>query len=128
MHHDGQVIALAISPDGKTIATVGRVTVRFWDAATGQPVGEVLRHTDLVTDAAFGPDGRSIVTANRNYLWSWAAPRPMQEDVERLELWIQVTTGMELDASDAVQYLDESSWRQRYQRLRALGGPPSSGR
>jgi WD40 repeat protein len=40
-------------------------TVRLWDPATGQPVGQPLTgHTDKVTSVAFSPDGRRIVSGS----------------------------------------------------------------
>jgi WD40 repeat protein len=39
-------------------------TARIWDAATGKPVGEPLRHEDGVMSAAFSPDGTRVVTAS----------------------------------------------------------------
>ena len=35
----------------------------FWDAATGKPAGEPLRHEDPVIAASFSPDGRTVLTA-----------------------------------------------------------------
>ena len=53
------------SPDGKLVLTAGRDgTARLWDAATGQPVGDPLEHTDAVRAAAFRPDGKVILTGS----------------------------------------------------------------
>ena len=40
----------------------GDNTVRQWDAATGKPAGEPLRHREEVRSAAYSPDGQRIVT------------------------------------------------------------------
>ncbi|KAG2074409.1 hypothetical protein BDR04DRAFT_1071309 [Suillus decipiens] len=41
------------------------MTVRLWDVATGQQVGEPLwGHTDLVLSVSFSPDGTRIVTGS----------------------------------------------------------------
>ena len=43
--HQGQVRAVAFSPDGKTVLTGSAdKTARLWDAATGQPLGQTLTH------------------------------------------------------------------------------------
>src|SRR5256885_5626276 len=36
----------------------------IWDAKTGQPIGEPMRHDAEVYTAGFSPDGRLIVTAS----------------------------------------------------------------
>jgi hypothetical protein len=46
----------------------------------------------------------------------------MEGDVERIALWIQVRTGIELDDEGALRALDAEAWRERRERLRALGG------
>ncbi len=42
----------------------------------------------------------------------------------RIEVWVQVITGMALDDGGAVRVLDAKEWHQRKQRLEELGGPP----
>jgi hypothetical protein len=57
---------------------------------------------------------------------TWAVRMsPMEGDVERIALWIQVTTGFELDANGSFVALDAQSWKERRTRLAALGGPPA---
>jgi len=45
-------------------------------------------------------------------------------EVERVALWLQVISGMELDRAMGVRLLDASNHQQLRQRLEALGGPP----
>ena len=66
--HRGTVSALAVSPDGKTIASGGiDHEIRLWDAATGAPRGEPLvGHDDVVMDLAFTPDGDTVVSGSND--------------------------------------------------------------
>ena len=46
-------------------------------------------------------------------------------DVERITLWLQVATGMELAAdSGEIRVLDAATWHERRGRLDELGGAP----
>ncbi|OJF10065.1 nSTAND1 domain-containing NTPase [Couchioplanes caeruleus] len=63
--HTDNVWAVAFSPDGTLLATASYDrTIRLWNPATGQPVGEpLIGHTGAVTGAAFSPDGTLLATA-----------------------------------------------------------------
>jgi WD40 repeat protein len=77
--HQGQVNAVAFSPDGKTLLTGSRDgTARLWLAANGQPIGQGLRHQGWVGAVAFSPDGRAVVTGSKDgtaRLWRAATGR-----------------------------------------------------
>ena len=61
--HGDAVDVVAFSPDGKTILTGGNdKTARLWDAATGRPIGQPMKHSEWVMSAAFSPDGKTILT------------------------------------------------------------------
>ncbi len=61
--HDGWARKVAVSPDGKSVATVGRDGfVRLWDAATGAKQREIAAEDDLLA-LAFHPSG-ALVTGN----------------------------------------------------------------
>ncbi len=105
--HEGWVDAVAFSPDGTRIATVtvdnvyhfrpmgipgwqvheevlvranmvrGSM-VRLWDAATGQPLGQLLRHDAYVWAVAFSPDGKKVATgSDMARLWDIATGQPL---------------------------------------------------
>ena len=60
---------IAWSPDGKRIVTASEDGIaRMWDAQTGQPLGEPLKHAGGVISAEFSLDGKRIVTASRTGL------------------------------------------------------------
>ncbi|KAG2339585.1 hypothetical protein BDR05DRAFT_967764 [Suillus weaverae] len=62
--HTESVDSVSFSPDGTRMVTGSSdKTVRLWDAATGQPVGEPLRgHTSRVDSVSSSLDGTRVVT------------------------------------------------------------------
>jgi WD40 repeat protein len=64
-----QVLTLAFSPDGKTLATGGMggrdgITVRLWNLATEQQIGRLGDYFGPINALAFSPDGRLLVTGD----------------------------------------------------------------
>jgi cytochrome c len=61
--HEAPVVALAVSPDGTTLASASwDHTARLWPLAGGAP-RVIAGHTQNVNGVAFAPDGRALVTA-----------------------------------------------------------------
>jgi WD40 repeat protein len=73
------VTSAAFSPDGKRIVTSSwDKTARVWDAETGELIGELKGHKNVVWTAAFNPDGTRIVTASGDQtvrIWTLRAGR-----------------------------------------------------
>lgn len=60
----GRIEAIAVSPDGRTIVTgADDCTVRFWDFATGRPLGNPLKNQGSVRAVAFRADGKAAMSA-----------------------------------------------------------------
>lgn len=60
----GQVVCVAYSPDGATVATAGTDQfVSLWDVATGHLRAKFAGHTAVVWSLAWSPDGQRLATA-----------------------------------------------------------------
>ena len=84
------VLAMAFSPDGKTVAFAGSgTTVRLWDPATGKERLPREAHDWQVSAVAYSPDGRTVAGAlfggdSPVRLWS-AETRPAARLVRQVE-------------------------------------------
>ncbi len=63
--HHGSVGTVAISPDGRTLASAGadRI-VRLWGADTGAELQKLTGHDDAIRHVAFAPDGTTLASAS----------------------------------------------------------------
>ena len=57
---------------------------------------------------------------------AWELTPPTAGDVNRVVTWLQVLSGLELDADGVFRELNASAWLQRRQLLTDLGGPPNT--
>ena len=59
---------------------------RFWNAATGQPIGQSLEHDNPVSSAAYSPDGKAVLTtaygSSKAWLWDAALGLPIGKPLE----------------------------------------------
>jgi eukaryotic-like serine/threonine-protein kinase len=83
--------AIAVSPDGKTLATGHGQAVRLWDFMSGSLAGELLGHRNRVDWLEFAPDGKTLATSDQSVkLWDLATRKervtlPLRQPASRFQ-------------------------------------------
>ena len=68
LYPEGAVLPIAISPDGKTLATGGYdYTIALWDLGTGKERKTLEGHKEDILSVAFSPDGKTLVSGSRDF-------------------------------------------------------------
>ena len=68
--HSGSAFAVAISPDGRTLATGDEKGVQLWEGATRRRLGERMGGSWAIP-IAFFPDGKSILLVRQGIVQVW---------------------------------------------------------
>jgi WD40 repeat protein len=123
--HPGAVWGVAFA-DARTLVTACRDgRVRLWDLPTRTPIVPPWAHQGIIWAVACDPGSRSVLTGSEDTTARlWRIPSPWINDAKRVRLCVEVSTGLELDRSGVVHWLDAPSWESRRQALKELGGPP----
>jgi WD40 repeat protein len=79
--HDGYVMSVGFSPDGKHVVSGSYDTmIRIWDIETGQAIGAPFEgHNGCVRSVAFSPDGKCVVSGSDDKtirIWESGTLRP----------------------------------------------------
>jgi WD40 repeat protein/predicted Ser/Thr protein kinase len=120
---------VVFSPDGRMILTDAGFEAQLWDVSSQKPIGRPIQlekgWDPRFCNVAFSPDGGTLLTSGFDKVPRlWRVPAPLEGEPERIRLWIELTAGLELDAGGAVVELGTKAWRERWERLQKLGGPP----
>jgi WD40 repeat protein len=79
--HKKAISAVAISPNGKTLAAASEdKTISLWDLATGKYIGNLAGHTDRVPALVWHPSGKFLVSAGWDAtarIWDAATLQPV---------------------------------------------------
>jgi serine/threonine protein kinase len=63
--HENSVLSVAISPDGKTIASSGsNSTIKLWNLATGKEISSLNAYSRQVNTVVISPNGKTLVSAS----------------------------------------------------------------
>jgi WD40 repeat protein len=90
-HGQGQINAVAFSPDGKTLASAGgefekSAELKLWNLAKGKEIRTLEGHTSDVLAVAFSRDGKKLASGSRDQtarLWDVGTGK----ELRRLEGW-----------------------------------------
>jgi WD40 repeat protein len=82
--HEREVLAVAFSRDGQTVATGSNDrTIRLWEASTGRELRKLAGHVDPVRHLAFSPDGKTLASAAQGdlaiSLWDVASGQEIRQ-------------------------------------------------
>jgi WD40 repeat protein len=103
----GPTRCLALSPDGKFVATAGEslyeahpeYPIRIWDTATGKEVGQYRGHLGPPAAIVFSPDGKSLASFAVGTLGNEFRDEIRLWDVTRGKL-LRVLSGPQMDAGN----------------------------
>ena len=121
--HEGEVLAVAFSPDGKHIVSGSSDnTIRLWDAKTGEMLQPPLEgHKSWVQAVAFSPDGKHIMSGSSDdtiRLWDAETREMLQPPLEgKKQFLICFSPHLEHALIDVVELLHDITPLSQYKLM-----------
>jgi WD40 repeat protein len=122
--HHGLVVALAYSPDGRTLASASADgTARLWDLNTGKLTATLQSPAARAYCVAFSPDGKSVAVG-------YGGPRGLVQfwqldPLRRRQAWVSdstVTRSVAYHPGEELLAVAGDNWSVELWRLNELGG------
>lgn len=120
---------LAFNPDASLLALGGGIWdeqgqhkhhLRLWSVATSRPASRVFEVPHNLSSASFSPAGDTLLgPCHDGTIRCWRVSIPHPGTPEELETWVELLTGMHLDARTIPQFLNPGEWRERQQALKS---------
>ncbi len=111
--HDGWTRALAVSPDGQTLASCGNDhLVKLWSVAHGKFLREFAGHGSHVYNVAFHPGGRFLVSADLMGVvkqWDLATGRAVREFDAKALHWYDPVFGAHIGGVRSMAFKADGS-------------------
>jgi WD40 repeat protein len=104
--HNTNVLALAVSPDNKVLASGGLDGIRLWDLQQQRPLATLVRFDNFIYTLAISPDGQTLASGDGKgviKLWSLSSGKL----IRRLVAHQNMVTALEFTANS--QFLVSSS-------------------
>jgi WD40 repeat protein len=101
--------ALALAPDGKTLASTGGDTIRLWEVLTGQRIRTFSGHCGDTQSLAFAPDGKKLASGSTDktvLVWRVFGESPRGDRLTAEELLARWTDLSGEDAACAYRAVD----------------------
>jgi serine/threonine protein kinase/WD40 repeat protein len=124
-----QAEPLIFNRDGELLLLRVEHGIQVWDLRRGKPMGPPIRMkmremgSFLETQWCAG-ETRFMAGTYDGRVYLFEMPQIVPDEPERVARWVEVITGLELDASGKVSMLDAVAWQERKVRLLQLGGAP----
>ena len=116
-HNDDNVTSLALSPDGKYLASGSfDKTIKLWRVETGECTRTMEGHSDGVFSVAFSPDGQYLASGSDETVKLWSTPHRERRLQARERVYALLS---------ALKHNNSAAHRGVYQ-LSQHGGPQKS--